>query len=378
LPSVQVHPVATRRDLQAFVKFPWRVYRDDPNWVPPLISERLEYLDPAAGPFYEHAEVALFLARQGRKVLGTIASFVDHRFLEHVGRPEGGFGFFEIIEDYTVAEALLDAACEWLRAREMSLVRGPTSFTDNDYPGVLLEGADCPPVMLQAHTPLYYKDFLERYGMDKDYDLFAWRAFRAQIGEELQNIPPELIRVADVARQMANVTIRQVRLEDWDKEIGTAHRLFNITLHNLAERAPMTEVEFRRLASQIRPFLDPHLALFAEVDGQPVAFCVAIPDVNRVLIHLNGRLFPLGWLKVRYYMRRIDVVTFKLMGVLEKYRRRGIDALLYLEAVKAVYNRGYAWLDGSVTSESNPMINLIAHRLGAERYKHYRLYHMAL
>jgi GNAT superfamily N-acetyltransferase len=260
----------------------------------------------------------------------------------------------------------------------MSMVRGPTSFTANDCPGVLVEGADCPPVMLEAHTPLYYKDFLERYGMQKENDLFAWRAFRAQIGEELKNIPPQLTRVADVARKVANVTIRKIRMDKWDEEISTAHYLFDTTLRHLPNHIPMTEAEFRRFADQMRPFLDPDLALVAEFDGRPVGFCVAIPDVNRALIHLNGRLFPLGWLKLAHYTRRIDVVSFKLMGVLEEYRRRGIDALLYLEAVRAVFDKGYEWLDGSLTSEYNPMVNLIAHRLGAERYKRYRLYRMTL
>jgi len=376
--SIQIHPVTTRRDLRAFVKFPWRVYKDDPNWVPPLISERLEYLDPATGLFYGHAEVALFLARRGREVVGTIGAFVDHRRIEYLGQPEGGFGFFEVIEDYAVAERLLDAACEWLRKHNMPVVRGPTSFSNNDCPGVLIEGYDCPPVMMEAHTPLYYKDFLERYGMEKDHDLFAWRAFRSQIGEELKNIPPELARVAEVAQRMTGVTIRKVRMENWDEEITTAHHLFDTTLRHIPDHIPMTGAEFRRLANQIRPFLDPDLALFAEMEGKPVGFCIAIPDLNRVLIHLNGRLFPFGWLKARRYAHRIDVVTFKLMGILEEYRRRGIDALLYLQAVKAVYDNGYAWLEGSLTSEYNPMVNLIAHRLGAERYKHYRLYQMRL
>lgn len=378
MPSIQIEPVTTRRDLRAFVKFPWRVYRDDPNWVPPLISERLEYLDPASGPFYEYADVALFLARQDREVVGTIAPFVNRRLIEQLGQAEGGFGFFEVIEDYAIAGQLLDAACGWLRARDMEVVRGPTSFTDNDCPGVLIEGADCPPVMLEAHTPPYYKDFLERYGMEKDHDLYAWRAFRSQIGDELKNLPPELLRVADVAREAANVTIRRMRLENWDEEISAAHYLFNTTLSDLSERAPMTESEFRRIADQVRFVLDPDLALFAEVEGTPVGFCVAVPDVNRVLIHLNGRLFPFGWLKLKRLIRQIDVVTFKLMGILHEYRRRGIDALLYMEAVKTMFDKGYEWLDGSITSERNTMINLIAHRLGAERYKHYRLYQMKL
>lgn len=376
--SVKIEQVTTRGDRRAFVEFPWRVYRDDPNWVPPLIRERLEYLDPERGPFYEHADVALFMARRGREIVGTIAPFVDHRYLEQVDRAEGGFGFFELIEDYAIAERLLDAARGWLRGQGMASVRGPTSFTDNDYPGVLIEGADCPPVMLEAHTPPYYKDFLERYGMEKDVDLFAWRAFRSQIGEELENIPPDLDRVAEFARQVADVDIRKIRMDKWEEEIAAAHYLFTETLFNFSNRATMTQAEFRRLAEQVRPFIDPDLALFAEVDDEPVGFCAAIPDVNRALIHLDGRLLPLGWLKLWWRMRRIDVVTFKLMGILEKYRRRGIDALLYLQAVKAFYEGGYEWLDGSVTSERNPKINLVAQRLGAERYKRYRLYQMEL
>ncbi len=376
--SIQIHPVTTRRDRSAFVKFPWRVYKDDPNWVPPLISDQLEYLDPTRGPFFKHADVALFLARQGRRAAGTIAAFIDHQANAHTGQPEGGFGFFEVIEDYGVAEQLLNTACNWLRERKIALVRGPTSFSSNDRPGVLVAGADCPPVMLEAHNPPYYKDFLERYGMEKDHDLYAWRAFRSQIGEELKNIPPELNRVAEVARKVANVTIRKIRMDDWEDEINTAIDLFNDTLKHLPDYIPLDVAEFRRTADQIRLFLDPDLALFAEVNGHAIGFCIAIPDINRAFIHLNGRLFPLGVLKLRRLISQIDVVTFKLMGIREEYRRHGIDALLYLEAVKAVYRKGYAWLDGSVTSEYNSMVNLIANRLGAERYKHYRIYKMNL
>jgi GNAT superfamily N-acetyltransferase len=214
--------------------------------------------------------------------------------------------------------------------------------------------------------------------MEKDEDLFAWRVFRAQFHGELKSSLDEVARVADAALTRANATIRKVRLDDWDEEIGVAHRLFNTTLRHLPNHVPLTEAEFRRTADQIRVLLDPDLALFAEVDGEPVAFGIAIPDINQVLIHLNGRLFPFGWLKFRRLVRQIDGVTFKLMGVLEEYRHRGIDAMLYLAVVKAFCDRGYQWLDGSVTSEFNPMINLVASRLGAERYKHYRLYRMAL
>jgi GNAT superfamily N-acetyltransferase len=374
--AIQVHEVASRRDMKAFVKFPWRVYRGDPNWVPPLISERLSYLDPAHNPFYEHAEVALFLARRGREAVGTLAAFVDHAANRHQGRRTGGFGFFEVVDEYAVAGRLLDTACGWVKARGMAVLRGPTNFTNNDAPGVLIAGADCPPVMLSAHTPPYYPAFLERYGMRKSLDVYAWRFFRRQAGEELEGLPPKLLRVAEAARRRGGVTVRKGRLDDWETEMETARCLFNATLAHLSDHVPLTRDEFRRMAGQVRPFLDPELVLFAEAGGRPAGFCVAIPDLNRVLIHLDGRLFPLGWLKAWWYGRRIDVVSFKLMGVLEEYRLRGVEALLYVEIARAVLAGGYRWLDGSLTSEENTAINTLVRRLGAERYKHYRIYEM--
>jgi GNAT superfamily N-acetyltransferase len=374
--AIQIQKVISKHDLNTFVKFPWRVYKGDPNWVPPLIAERLDYLNAEKNPFYQQAEVALFLARRGRETVGTIAPFINESANEYSNEKVGGFGFFEVIEDYAVAERLLDTACDWVKARGMTTLRGPTNFSNNEAPGVLIEGADCPPVMLAAHTPAYYKTFLERYGMEKFIDNYAWRAFRSQIGTELENLPPELFRVADAARRRSSVTIRKARFENWEEEMTKAHYLFNITLTHLSDYVPISEEQFRRMADQLRPFLDPDLVLFAETDGRPIGFCVAIPDINRVLVHLNGRLFPLGWLKLLWYKRRIDVVSFKLMGVLEEYRRRGIDALLYLETIKAVFAKGYEWLDGSLTSEENLAVNYLAERLGAEQYKHYRIYQM--
>jgi GNAT superfamily N-acetyltransferase len=140
----------------------------------------------------------------------------------------------------------------------------------------------------------------------------------------------------------------------------------------------MAKSDFNRLAGKMKMFIDPDLALFAEANGKPIGFCVAIPDVNQVLIHLNGRLFPINWLRVNGLIKKIDVASFKLMGLLEEYRHRGIDAILYLEVVKAIFRKGYSWLDGSVTSEYNPAVNLLANRLGAERYKHYRIYKINL
>lgn len=376
--SIEIHHVSSRKDLKSFVTFPWRVYDGDPLWVPPLISDRMQYLDARRGQFFTRADVALLLARRDGRVLGTIAPFVDRARLEHLRNAEGGFGFFEVVDDYDVARSLLDACCDWLRGQGMTRVRGPTSFGDNDSPGVLIAGTDFPPAMLEAHTPAYYREFLERYGMTKDHDLYAWRATFDQVSRELSGSPSDIAHVAEAARSSGSVRIRGVRFDQWPREVALIRELFNETLSHLPDAVPIGEAEFRGLADQMRPFLDPDLALIAEVDGEPAGFCVLIPDTNQVLARLNGRLLPFNWLRVKRLIRGIDVVSFKLMGVREQYRRRGIDALLYVEALGKAAASGYAWLDGSLTSELNPAVNLIARARGARMYKHYRLYRMEL
>ncbi len=375
---IRVEPVRNRRDRKAFVTFPWKVYRGDPNWVPPLISDQMRTLDPEHNPFFRHADVALFLAREGRNVVGTITAFVDHRANEYRGESVGGFGFFEVVEDFSAAAALLDAAAEWLREHGATVMRGPMNFSHSDHGGVLIAGADCPPVMLESHNPPYYPEFLERYGMEKHTDFYAYRIFRHQIGENLEHVPPEIFQVAEAARRLSNVTLRRIRLDQWDQEVQIAWRLFNETLEHFPDYVPMSEEDFARLARPLRHLIDPAMALFAEIDGEPVGFGIAVPDINRVLIHLNSRIYPWDYLRIRRLMRQIDVASFKLMGVVDRYRMRGIDALLYLEVIRGFVQGGYAWLDGSVTGEYNLMMNLIAQRWGAERYKQFRVYQRSL
>jgi GNAT superfamily N-acetyltransferase len=373
--EIEVSPVKDRKDLMSFIRFPWKVYRDDPNWVPPLISERLDRLDPEKNSFFSHSEVELYLARRDHKPVGTIAAFVDHRSNDHLREQIGGFGFFEAIEDYHVAERLLDTACQTVRKWGMKGIKGPTNFGPIDEPGIVLKGADCPPALLEAHTPPYYQDFLERYGMTKFRDSYAWRVSLKDLGD-LNAIHPQLTRVFNATHQRGGVDVRKVRLDRWDDEVRIARELFNATLQHLPDFVPMSKETFRRFADQMRPLLDPDLALFAEIEGKSIGFLVGIPDFNRVLIHLNGRLFPFGWLKLLWFRRRIDVISFKLFGVLEEYRRRGIDVLLYMEAVRAAVAKGYRWLDGSLTSEFNPTVVRLATRMGAEQYKLFRLYQL--
>jgi GNAT superfamily N-acetyltransferase len=374
--AITIERAQGRQALQQFVRLPWRVYRGDRNWVPPLISERLDRLDPSRNPFFAAGQVETFLARDGRRPVGTIAAFVDHQSNQHLGERIGGFGFFECLPDYSVAQGLLTAACDTVQRWGMDGIRGPTNFGQNDEPGVLIGGADCPPAMLEAHTPPYYREFLERFGMFKDRDAYAWRVPLQSVALGPGSLPEQIERVLAAARERSGIQLRKIRLDDWEREVDLACDLFNATLKHLPEYVPTTREAFGHQADQMRFLLDPDLALFAEVGGTAVGFLVALPDFNYLLRRLNGHLYPFGWLKVLQHRRRIDTVSFKLFGVLEPYRRRGIDVLLYIEAVRSAAAKGYRWLDGSLTSETNPTVNRLAERLGAERYKHYRLYRM--
>jgi GNAT superfamily N-acetyltransferase len=374
--NIHIDPVVSKRDLRAFVRFPWKVYAGDANWVPPLISERLKQLDPEKNPYVSRPHLTLHLARRGREPVGTIAAFVDRSSVEHLEVEMGGFGFFEVIQDYGVAKRLLDVACGDVRRWGMKGIRGPTNFGIHNEPGLLLQGHDSPPALLEAHTPPYYQQFVERYGMQKYRDLYAWRAHLPDLGENLERMPEQIQQVFEAVSRRGGVTVRKLRMDDWDREVEAAHELFNATLDELPEHVPMSLEAFRGFAEGMRSMLDPDIALFAEADGRTVGFIVAIPDPNRLLHKLNGHLFPLGWLKMLWYRRRIDQVTFKLFGLRKEYRRRGIDTLLYYKAIKAAAERGYRWLDGSTTSEFNPGVIRMAERLGAERYKWFRLYQM--
>ncbi len=376
--KLQIQPVTTKRDRQALIRFPWRIYRHDPQWVPPLIHQRERQLDPERGSFFRHGEAAPFLARRGDEVVGTIVAWINHRSNAYLKERAAGFGFFEVLENYPIAEALLSTACDWARERGMEVIRGPFYFSMDDSPGVLIKGFDQPQLLLTGHTPPYYAGFIERFGMEKYRDAYAYRGDLASLEGEMANVPRKILRVAEAVRRREKVTMRRARMDEWDSEMAIAIGIFNQALGHMRNHVPMDEAEFRRFAEDLRTILDPDMVLFAEVAGQPVGFSVTLPDINQALKHINGRLSLLGLLKLWWYRRRINVASFKILGVLEEYRGRGIDALFYVETARQLLAKGYKWLDLSLVAENNVMMNRLVQRLGGYVYRHYRTYQKAL
>jgi GNAT superfamily N-acetyltransferase len=373
-PGVELRPVAGPADRRAFIRLPWRIYRDDPHWVPPLLLEVAKVLDPSRHPFHAHADVQYFLARRGRVVVGRIAVFVNHRFNEFHASRIAHFGFFECVNDGEVAEALLEGAADWGRKRGMELLQGPFNFSTNDElhsPGVLVDGFQYPPVLLMAHTPPYYAALLEGCGFVKARDLLSYLA-------EGTEPPDRLVQGVGRLRRSKGVVVRPLVLSDLPREIARVKEIYNSAWERNWGFVPMSDAELDHMAASLKPVLDPRLCALAEVQGEPVAFALGLPDLNQVLRHLNGRLLPLGWLKYLWYRRRIDTLRVLTLGVRPEHRHRGIDAMLilhlYLEGLKAGFTRAEcSWI-----LEDNLPMRRGLERIGARAYKTYRVYEKPL
>ncbi len=380
--SIRIERVQTRQDVEDFIRFPFNLYRGDPNWVPYLLSERRKFLDPNHNPFFDHAEVALWLARRNDQVVGTISSHIDHLHNQVHNEEIGMFGLFEAVDDYAVAEALLSTARDWVRERGMQALRGPLSFSQNHECGLLIDGFDGPPVVMMTYNPRYYIEFCERFGLAKAMDLYAYTGDLAQFGGDLGKLPPKLVRVTEKVRQRAGISLRPINMKNYNQEVERAERVYNLAWEKNWGFVPMTDAEIHKLAADLKQVIDPNLAILAEIDGQPVGVVVAIPDANQVLKHLDGRLFPIGWLKALWYARQVSQARLLIMGVVQEHRGRGIEALMMFESLRAAIASGYQSIEMSWILETNDMMNRIVLNVGqpygAHIYRTYRLYQMPL
>ena len=367
--TLSVEPVRDKRDLKAFIRFPWKVYRDDPNWVPPLIIDMKKMLDKSKNPFFRHSDAEYFLARRNGEVVGRIAAILNNRHNEYHKEKTGFFGFFEVLEDFEAASALFDTAAAWLKDRGMTLMRGPTNFSTNDTCGFLLEGFGKPPVILMTYNPRYYLEFSERYGFVKAKDLYAY------FMSSDQPLPEKLVRISEHVRQREGLVFRTINMKRFWEEVETVFKIYNDAWSLNWGFVPLTKEETYHIAKDLKQIVDPDLVLIAEVKGEPAGFSLALPDVNQALIKVrDGRLFPFGLPKLLWYMRKVNGVRVFTMGVVRKFQKRGIDALFYVETYRRGTGKGHRWGEFSWILEDNVMMNRAAQALGARVYKKYRIY----
>ena len=371
---VEVRAVASRSDLDRFIKLPWRIYQNDPLWVAPLLMDVRKVLNRDIHPFHKHAEVEYFMAERDGELVGRIAAIVNHAHNEFHNDRVGFFGFFESIDDQSVADALLRRSETWLRERGRDRARGPTNFSTNDEllsPGLLIDGFDKPPAIMMAHTPPYYVGLLERSGYAKAMDLLAFWMDARQTPERFARAMKKLARSSDVV-------LRPLNLRDFDGEVARLKTIYNASWERNWGFVPMTDDEFTFLAKQLKPIVEPHLISIGEAKGEPVAFGLVLPDFNQALKHVNGRLFPFGLLKFLWHKRKIDRVRMLTLGVTPAYRKQGIDVLMLVGLMEESQKRGIAQGEGSWVLEDNvPMIHGME-RMGAFVYKTYRVYEKPL
>jgi GNAT superfamily N-acetyltransferase len=370
--DVEVALVSSGLEKDRFIRFPWEIYAGDPNWVPPLLMERHEFLDAAKNPFYRHADVALFLARRAGKIVGRIAAVEDRNFNAFHGSKTAYFGLFECIDDAGVAAALFAAAKSWARWRGLTQVIGPLSLSTNYEAGLLVDGFDTPPYVMMAYNPAYYVDLLEACGWRKAKDLYAFER-SAKVS------PPErFLRVADKIRSHAGITVRSLDLEDFDNELVRIKSIYNSAWEKNWGFVPMTDAEFDKLAADLKPLIVPELALIAEDHGDPIGFSLSIPDIHQAIRHADGRLttygIPIGLAKLLWYKRKIDRVRMMTLGVKQGWRRRGIDAVLIVDTIRRTDELGYSGGEVGWTLEDNDLINRAIEGVGCKRSHTYRIY----
>ncbi len=372
--SLTVTPVAGKKDLERFLAVPARIYADDPNYVFPLLSDQREFLDVRKNPFHEHAEYQLWLARRDGEIVGRVGACIDRYHIEHHDEQTGFFGFFECDDDDEAARALLDAARGWLRERGMETMRGPLNFTTNhDAPGLQIDGEFSSPVTGMAYNPRYYPRLLEGFGLAKAKDLWAWR-----VESDSMEIPDRITRNIEAIKKHGDVKIRPIDMGRFKEEVETIRRIYNECWSRNWGFIPMDPEEFFFSAKEMKRMVNKHFIPIAELNGEPVGFCMTVPDFNAALKSCRGKLFPFGIFRFLADRKKIKYARTLLLGVLPEARHRGLDVLMVFYTFKAAFTAGITGGECSWILEDNDAMNQILKGLGARVCKTYRIYDLAL
>jgi GNAT superfamily N-acetyltransferase len=372
--GVDVRPVTSRRELKSFIKLPFRLYRGVGQWVPPLVSERRRHLDRRRNPFFEHAEAEYFLAYRDGRPVGRISAHVDRHMNAHQRNAWGLFGFFECEQDEDLAHALLARAERWLADQGRDRMVGPMDFTTNHECGLLVEGHELPPQILENWHHPYYARLLESYGLGKAMDLLKWELYMS----ERSKVLPAIFGLAERAETEHGITLRHMRRSDFRVELRRFAEVYHSAWKPNWGFVPLTDAELDHHARELKPILDEDWAMVCEKDGETVAAALTIEDWNQVLKRLNGRLVPLGLLKALWHRRRIDSFRVFALGVKPEYQHTGVAARLYAEHWKVAIAKGYERGEMGWILETNTAMNRGMEAMGGQVVKRHRVYEKSI
>lgn len=359
-----------KKEIIEFIKLPWKLYKKDPYWVPPLIKNQIKKLSPQ-NPFFSHSDLTLLLAIKGGEIVGRVAGIIDHNYIKFHDEKLGFFGFFESVSDREVSYSLLLKVKQWLKRQGMKKMAGPVNPSTNEECGLLIQDFNSAPCLMMPYNPPYYQLLIEDFGMRKAMDLYAyWLDKDTFISDRLFQFEEKL------RRKKSNIWIRSLNIKNFNDEIKIIKDIYNDAWVNNWGFVPMTDEEIDCMAKELKPFAIPELVLFAYMENGPVGFSVALPDYNQVLKHLNGKIGIIGILKYLYHSKKIKTLRIMLLGVKKEFQKRGIEALLYIETFKNGIKKGYRYAECSWILENNILMQMGIEAMGGRRYKTYRIYEM--
>ncbi|HEX8572758.1 MAG TPA: N-acetyltransferase [Allosphingosinicella sp.] len=376
--TVTVRTVEEAADRKAFVDLAYELNRDDPNWVPPLKTEVHGLIDPRTNPWFEHAEARLFLAERDGKAVGRISAQVDRLVLEHMGPGTGQWGMFEAADEQVAAE-LIHRAEAWLRGRDMTRSMGPFSLSIWDEPGLLIKGHDHPPMVMMGHNKAEYEAWVEAAGYAKAKDLYTYDL------EVTAPFPPLVRRIVEMGERNGRIRIRNVDKKNFEEEAALLLGILNDAWSDNWGYVPLTESEIAYAGKKLKPIVLEDMIQVAEYDGEPVAFMMALPDINQFIRDLDGSLFPFGWAKLLWRLRRMRPAGGRvpLMGVVKRLHSTRLASQLAFMMIEKIRHAGTGHYGigraevGWVLEDNGPMIS-IAEAIESNVNRIYRIYEKAL
>lgn len=365
-----VEVIEVRKSLDDFIAFPLVLYSKDPLFVPQLNKEMREHFSPK-NPFFTHTDARYFLALKDGLISGRIVAFVNRKHNEFHRDKTGFFGFFDCVNDLSVASALYDNAACYLKEKGMESMRGPMNFSTNEECGFLLEGFDEPPIIMMPYNSPYYNELSERCGMKKIKDLFAY------IYEIQDELPEKVRRVAAIAEKRG-IIARSMNMKRFKDEMMIFKEVYHSAWENNWGFIPMTDAELDYMAGRLKQIIVPEMVVIAEKDGTPVGFMGLVPDFNFVLKHMKGKLNPVSIAKALYYSKKIRDLRTMLLGIKKEFRNQGVEALLYREGWKPIKRGNYERVEFSWILEDNIPVQRTIEIFGGRIYKKYRIYEKTL
>ncbi|MCA3255970.1 MAG: N-acetyltransferase [Alphaproteobacteria bacterium] len=376
--GLTIRPVESPADLKAFIELPFRLYRSDPNWVAPLKNEVKDLLTPKGNPWFEHARARFWLAERGGEVVGRISAQVDDLVLKHMGTGTGQWGMFECVDDKAVADLLLDTAEAWLREKGMTRALGPFSLSVWDEPGLLVKGHDIAPTVMMGHHLAHYEALVEGHGYAGVKDLYTYEL-------PILGFNDKVNRIVAAAENSSRIRMRQVDKSKFDSEAALILDILNDAWSDNWGYIPLTPSEVAHVGKKLKPIVYEDLIRICELDGEPVAFMITLPDLNELMKDLNGELFPFGWAKLLWRLRapKVERMRVPLMGVrksVQGSRFASFMAFLMIEHIRRAAVANYGATKGEIgwILDDNGPMRSIADVIESEITKIYRVYERAL